>query len=59
MINEYYLPGLNDNSQRVSLQSDITNNDTPKIYLFLTNADAFYDKYCRNLDAFKLREKDF
>lgn len=59
MINEYYLPGLNDNSQRVSLQSDITNNDTPKIYLFLTNADAFYDKYCRNLDAFKLREKRF
>ena len=59
MINEYYLPGLNDKSQNVSLQNDITNKDTPKIYLFLTNTDAFYDKYCRNLDNFKLREKRF
>lgn len=25
MINEYYLPGLNDKSQNVSLQNDITN----------------------------------
>ena len=54
MINEYYLPGLNDKSQNVSLQNDITNKDTPKIYLFLTNTDAFYDKYCRNLE-----KKDF
>ena len=59
MINEYYLPGLNGNSQSVSLQNDITNKNTPKIYLFLTNADAFYDRYCRNLDDFKLREKRF
>ena len=35
-------------------ECDITNKDTPKIYLFLTNTDAFYDKYCRNLDNFKL-----
>lgn len=25
MINEYYLPGLNDKSQNVSLQNDIVN----------------------------------
>ena len=41
MINEYYLPGLNDKSQNVSLQNDITNKDTPKIYLFLTNTFFF------------------
>lgn len=37
----------------------ITEYTHPKIYLFLTNPESFYLKYCQNIDNFIAREKRF
>lgn len=56
MRNNYYLPGLNGDLEYES-DAQIDKVNTPKIYLFLTDVDSFYKKYCKSLDVFKLREK--
>lgn len=59
MKNNYYLPGLNgDNRSEYTLQG-VNKTDTPKLFLFINNADLFYKKYCNSLDNSMLREKRF
>lgn len=57
MKNSYYLPGLSGDNKYHPLIHQINEKDTPMIYLFATDIDTFYQKHCRSLDTFKLREK--
>lgn len=57
MQNNYYLPGLNENTSNEYSCVQINRTDTPKIFLFISNVDLFCKRYCKSLDSFKLREK--
>lgn len=57
MRNDYYLPGLNENNKCEYFCAQINTTDTPKTFLFLSDIDLFYKKYCKSLEGFKLREK--
>lgn len=49
----------NDKITKILSDFQITEGSFPKIYLFLTNPETFYIKYCQNIDNFITREKRF
>ncbi len=49
----------NDKISKILSDFQITEGSFPKIYLFLTNPESFYIKYCQNIDNFITREKRF
>lgn len=57
MKNNYYLPGLNENTSDEHSFEQINETDTPTIFLFCSNLDLFCKKHCKSLNEFKLREK--